>query len=605
MSSAIEQKLRLLPNRPGVYLMKNDKGKVIYIGKAKRLPPRVRSYFRGRAPDQRLQMLRDQIRDFDYVVTASETEALVLEANLVRSLKPKYNIELKDDKKYPFLRINVRHPFPRLIVTRTIRADGARYFGPYPRVKDLRQVLRALRRRFPLRGCTDRRLQQGGRECLEFFIGLCSAPCTRRINQEDYRRTVDQMIRFLEGHEAAVMRSWEREMRQLAAELRFEESARLRDDMERLKGLHEPQLMTDVSRPDLDVVALAARGNRAVAAVFSHREGKVVGTWRISVGRAAEADASEIIKAVISEHYLGRHHIPPLILCRPMPEDSALLAAWLGHRARRRVRFHDPQRGQKAALLRTALENAQLTLEESELIEAGKRKRLAASAYILQESLGLPNPPSRIEGYDISNIQGELAVGSQVVFRDGTPLKSAYRRFRIKEVTGPDDFAMMAEMLSRRIKRLEEGEAPPDLMLIDGGKGQVNRVWDVLQTLGWDIIPLAGLAKREEEIFRPGKSVPIRLPRNSPGLQLLQRVRDEAHRFAVEYHRSLRRRRLLSGPLEDIPGLGAKGRQALLEHFGSLRAIAVASAEQLAEVPGIGSKRAAEIARRLKRKRRR
>ena len=605
MRARLEKKLGLLPNRPGVYLMKNEKGKILYIGKAKRLPPRVRSYFRGRAPDRRLQVLRDQIRDFDYVVTASEAEALVLEANLIRALRPKFNIELKDDKKFPFIRINVQHPFPRLIITRTIQADGARYFGPYPRVKDLRQVLRALRRRFPLRSCTDRRLKQGGRECLDFFIGLCSAPCTARIDQKAYGRTVKQLIRFLEGYSKEVILSWEKEMRHLAAELRFEESAQLRDDIERLKWLYEPQLRTNVSRPDLDVVALAARGNRAEAAVFSHREGKVVGTWRISVGRAAEAEASEIIKAVISDHYLAREQIPPLILCRPIPEDRELLEDWLGRRARRRVRLADPQRGQKAALMRAALENAELTLEEHELIDAGKRKRLEASAYILQDALGLPGPPARIEGYDISNIQGELAVGSLVVFRDGAPLKSAYRHYRIKDVAGPDDFAMMAEILARRVKRLEEGETAPDLMLVDGGKGQVNRVWQVLQSLGWDLIPVAGLAKREEEIFKPGEAEPISLPRSSPGLQLLQRVRDEAHRFAVEYHRLLRRRRLLTGPLENVPGLGAVRRQALLAHFGSVRAIAAASPDQLAEVPGIGEKRAAEIARALKRRGRR
>jgi len=596
----LEEKLRLLPNRPGVYLMKDGRGKVLYIGKAKRLPPRVRSYFRGQAGDPRLQLLRDRIRDFDYLVTANEGEALVLEANLVRSQKPHYNIELKDDKKYPFLKVNVQHEYPRLVVTRTIIADGSRYFGPYTRVKDLRQVLRSLRRLFPLRSCTDRRLRQGGRPCLDYFIDICTAPCAGFTDPETYRRVTDRLIRFLEGKGEHIARESEAQMRALARELKFEESARLRDDIERLAQLHERQRITDLERPDLDVVALVARGNRAMAAVLSHREGQVVGTWRIRVGSAENAEAPEIMETVLSDHYQGREQIPALILCRPLPADRPLLEKWLSDRAEHKVRLIEPKRGRRAEIVRAVQENAHLSLEEEELIERGRRKRLAESAYALQQALGLPRAPARIEGYDISNLQGSLAVGSQVVFRDGQPLKSAYRRYRIRDVVGPDDVDMLAEVVSRRMRHLEERqEAIPDLILIDGGKGQVNRAARVLRDAGRGEIPIIGLAKREEEIFLPGRSEPIRLAGSSPGLQLLQRVRDEAHRFAIEYHRRLRSRRMKTGPLEEVAGLGPKRRAALLEHFGSLAALSAASIEQLAEVPGIGPQMAEAIRRGL------
>lgn len=596
----LEEKLQLLPQRPGVYLLRDGPGNVLYVGKAKRLPARVRSYFRAPAPDPRIQMLRERIRDIDYVVTATEAEALVLEANLIKSLAPRFNIELKDDKSYPFLKVSVQHEYPRLELTRSVMGDGSRYFGPYTRVKELRKVLRSLRRLFPLRGCTDRRLRQGRRECLEYSMGLCPAPCTGRADAETYRRTVSQLVRFLEGHGSQVAREWERRMRALAKELRFEESARLRDDIERLGQLSERQRMADPERPDLDAVALVTRGDRAVATILSHREGKVVGTWRITVGGAGKGEAPGILATVLPEHYQGRRQVPPLILCNLLPRDQALLEQWLSGRAGRRVRLHLPQRGKRAQLLRAAEENAQLTLEELELIEQGKRKRLEASVYLLQEALKLPRAPYRIEGYDISNIQGRQAVGSLVVFRNGRPLKSAYRRYRIREAQGPDDVAMMAEVLTRRVKRLrEKGEVLPDLILVDGGKGQVSRVSEVLRREGYGNIPLAGLAKRQEEIFLPKTPEPIHLAAASPGLQLLQRVRDEAHRFAVSYHRRLRSRHMTRDPLEQVRGLGPRKRAALLARFGNLGALADAGEDQLAETPGIGPRLAGEIRRAL------
>ncbi|MCK4305171.1 MAG: excinuclease ABC subunit UvrC [Candidatus Eisenbacteria sp.] len=592
----LEKKVQLLPRRPGVYLLKDGSGNVLYIGKAKQLPARVRSYFRGTVSDARLQLLREQIRDLDYVVTVTEAEALVLEANLIKAHSPYFNIELKDDKKYPFFKINIAHAFPRLVMTRRVVADGSRYFGPYTRVKGLRQLLRSLRRLFPLRSCTDRRLKQGGRECLKYSIALCPAPCTGKADAERYRQTVEQLVAFLEGRDREVARVWQRQMRELAGEMRFEESARLRDDIERLSQLRERQRMTDFERPDLDAIALIARGNRAVASVLSHQGGKVIGTWRVEIGGARNAEASEIIATVLSEHYQAREVIPPLVLCNVHPRDRGILEHWLGERAGHRVRLHCPQRGRHMQLLQAASENAALALEECELLEQGKRMRLASSAYLIQEALGLPHAPSRIEGFDISNIQGRQAVGSLVVFSNGQPLKSAYRRFRIRQVEGSDDVAMMAEILQRRARRLHDrGEPTPDLMLIDGGKGQVNRAAEVLRQEHLEAIAIVGLAKQQEELFLPGASEPVRLPASSPGLQLLQRVRDEAHRFAVSYHRKLRSRPLRKGPLEEIRGLGRKKLQALLAHFGDLGTMAGASEVQLGEVPGIGPKLAREI----------
>ncbi len=620
----IEQKLKLLPDRPGVYLLKGGSGQILYVGKAKRLPGRVRSYFRGDTADPRLHQLRERIRDLDYIVTASEAEALILEANLVRSHRPRYNIDLKDDKSYPFIKVTLHQEFPRMRVTRKVYADGSRYFGPFVRVKEMRLVLRSLRRLFPLRSCSDRRLKQGGRPCLDHAIGLCPAPCAGYVEKGAYRETVAGLLAFLEGRDAEVLAQWEAQIRTLAAQLRFEECARLRDDIQRVRMLHQPQRMTDLERPDLDVIGLVTRGRRAVAALFSHLEGRVVGAWRLVADHAEQATEEQILRTFLAEHYQGRERIPPWVVCNHRPADQAVLAGWLSKKAGRSVRFGTPRRGARAQLLRAAVENAALALEEIELIEEGRQQRLAASAYELQEALGLPAPPVRIEGYDISHLQGDLAVGSQVVFRNGVPYKSAYRRYRIRLAGGPDDVAMLAEMLVRRAQQLlperipedatgsarqrrarrdrearKRREATPDLILIDGGRGQVNRAALVLREAGLGKIPLIGLAKREEEIFLPGRSQPLLLGRATAGLQLLQRVRDEAHRFAVAYHRQLRVKKMRTDPLAGIPGLGPKKRQALLDQFGGLARLLEADAAEMARTPGIGPRLAAVIARHL------
>ena len=391
------------------------------------------------------------------------------------------------------------------------------------------------------------------------------------------------------------------EMTDLAGEMRYEESARIRDDISAVKRLQQRQRMTNLDRPDLDAVGLVCRSNLAAATILSHREGKVVGSWRIQVGDAKNASPEGILSTILSEHYQGRDQIPPEIACSSLPTDRELLEKWLSDLIDHRVRITKPTRGPRSALVKAATENAALNLEETELLEQGRQRRLDSALYLLQEGLGLSKPPRRIEGYDISNIQGTKAVGSQIVFKEGQAYKSAYRRYRIKEVTGPDDFAMIAEMLTRRLKRLltKDGEVRPDLILIDGGKGQVNRAAEVMAGLGVVDIALIGLAKREEEVFFPNCSEPVIFPKSSPALHLLQRVRDEAHRFAISYHRHLRSKPLRSTPLEDVSGLGLEKRRALIRKFGSVSRLVAASREQLIETPGIGPALADKIIRAL------
>jgi excinuclease ABC subunit C len=413
----------------------------------------------------------------------------------------------------------------------------------------------------------------------------------------EYARAVAGLTRFLSGHAREVLADWRREMRRLSRELRYEESAERRDRIQRLEGLMEAQRLADPERPDLDAVGFAARGERAAAAVFSHRGGAVVGAWRLLARRAGEAGTPEILEALLTDHYQARQPIPGRVLCDPLPRDPGLLERWLSERAGHRVRLLRPQRGRGAALVAAARENAALFLEEHEALEAARRARLAPALYALQESLGLARPPRRIEGYDISNLQGRDAVGSRVVFRDGRPLKRDYRRYRIRTVQGADDVSMLAEVLARRLRRLgEDPQGVPDLILVDGGRGQVARVARVLADHDARDAALVGLAKREEEIFLPGRREPLRLPRASAALQLLQRVRDEAHRFALGYHHRLRARGLGADPLARIPGVGPRRQADLIRTFGSLAALRRAPPEAIARVPGIGGALAGRIA---------
>lgn len=587
----LEAKLELLPRKPGVYIFRDGRGRVLYVGKAKNLVNRVRNYFRGPEPvDDRLRRLRRAIRNLDYIALATEAEALILESHLIKQYYPRFNIQLKDDKKYPYLKIT-DHKFPAMFLTRHVVADGSRYFGPFIKVKDLRKTLRVLRSVFQLRNCTDQRLERGGRECLQYFIGNCSAPCTQRVDREGYEQQVQPLINFLTGKGEIVLDSLRKKMRAAAAEHKFEEAARLRDGIQTLDLLMLEQRMTPPLEKDADVVGLAMRGNQACAVFFHVREGKVLGKSHRILKQVAGRDEAETLRALLLALFLDAPSVPGRIIAAHAPEDHESLEALLSERCGHRVRIETRQRGDLGELLAGAKENAHLLLEEEELLAASKRRRVARAVYELQEVLDLPQPPYQIEGFDISNIQGRYPVASVACFRDGKPWKGGYRRIKMDHIEGPDDFAMMEEAVRRRLQRIEtRGEVPPDLILIDGGIGQVGRALSVMEEMGYARIPLLGLAKKEEEIVLPRGGQPVRLPRTSPALQLLQRVRDEAHRFAVTYHRQRRTKAQKESKLDAVPGVGAARRRRLLKAFGSVDGILAAGESRVSEEPGIGPK---------------
>jgi excinuclease ABC subunit C len=588
--AALSERLRLLPRQSGVYLFRDSRRRVIYVGKALRLHQRVPSYFRGPAPDNpRLRGLRRRIRLLDWIVTASEVEALILEDSLIKQYAPRYNIRLKDDKRYPYLRITTGHAYPAMVLTRQVAADGARYFGPFTRVKDLRRVVRTLRAVFRLRTCSDGRLARGGRECLQFFIHRCTAPCTARVTALEYAAQVQPLLDLLTGKGEEVLLVLEQRMRAAAEEMRFEESARLRDEIVVLRELVQEQGLIPPAEAEADVVALATRGNLACGVFLHVREGKVLGkSSRLLTGIAGTGPAEQL-EALLLAALLQAPRVPRRIVTAIFPAEKAAVAAALERAAGHPVALEIAGRGGLAHLLDLAARNAHLLLEEEELRSAQKEARVDRVVYALQEALDLPSPPYRIEGFDISNFQGSHAVASQVVFRDGRAWKSGYRRYRMSYGPAPDDFAMMAEVLARRLRRLrEQGGARPDLLLVDGGPGQVGAALGALRDAGFTELPLAGLAKREEEIYLPGRPEPVRLPRTSPALQLLQRIRDEAHRFAVGYHRNLRGKSQKESELDGIPGIGPARRRELLRRFGSLAALRRAGPEAIAQTPGLG-----------------
>ncbi|MBD3334081.1 MAG: excinuclease ABC subunit UvrC, partial [Candidatus Eisenbacteria bacterium] len=586
----------LLPRQPGVYYLRDAAGAILYVGKAKNLANRVRSYFRAAHPDPRLERLRGELRDFDYVVTASEAEALILENNCIKESQPPYNVQLKDDKKYPYIKLTTAHPFPGIFVTRTLERDGSHYFGPYTRVKTLRETLKTLRSLFPLRNCTDRRLARDDRECLEYHMGKCVAPCTHRVTQEQYGEIVRSLMAVFEGKGQEVTQELEAKMEAAKSEWRYEDAARLRDTIRGLEQFRDRQSMLRTGVHDADILGLAHRGDRGLVVVLAERGGRVVGRTQHRMEAAEGRSRSEVLEAFLTQFYAPRLQVPGHIAL-PVPLESAgAIESWLAGKAGHPVRVRRAHGTRWRHLTQTAGENAALALEEEELLATQRRKRVDPAVYALQEALGLSDPPYRIEGYDISNIQGRQAVGSRVVFQDGVPLKAGYRRFRIRNVSGIDDFAMLAEVLGRRLERVVTTEPElPDLILIDGGKGQLSAARKVLRDKGFEGISIIGLAKREEEVVGPKALETRRLPRSSPALKLLQRVRDEAHRFAISYHRRLRGSVLKASSLDAVPGIGHSRKVALLAAFGSLDQLRQASPEEIARVPGFGRQLAQQV----------
>jgi len=589
----IGDKLKLLPDSPGVYLHKDAVGKVLYVGKALRLNQRVRSYFQDSAdlaPRTRDLVLR--VRDFDYIVTANENEALVLEDQLIKEYRPLYNIRLKDDKRYPYIRISVRDRFPMVDVVRRIEPDGARYFGPFTNVGEMRETLKHALRVFQVRTCgLDLPNETVPRACLDYQIGRCSAPCVGLDPEPDYGRKVSGLIRFLEGANDDLVSELDAEMRAFARDHRYEEAGGVRD---RIKVLD--RTIGSISRihgltDDLDACAVVRDGRDGCGVVLRIRGGRVLTTHHFLFEDRLESGPGAFLAHLLREYYPRAGDIPARILVSHDPGDLPQWELWLGALAGHKVTLTSRPRGARKDAVEMALTNATWKLNERNLKDGLHARHVAPGRAIeLQEALDLRTVPETIECFDISNFQGKETVASLVHFREGKPLKSRYRRFRIREVDGIDDFASMREVMRRYFSRLQDKELPcADLVMVDGGPGQLSAARGILTELGLHGVELIGLAKREEEIHRERVPSPVCLPRTSPALQLLQQVRDEAHRFAITYHRLLRDQKTTGSVLDKVPGIGRVKKLALLHHFPSVDAIRAASAGELADVRGINT----------------
>jgi excinuclease ABC subunit C len=605
ISENLQGQLRTLPDKPGCYLMKDDGGKVIYVGKAINLRNRVRSYFHATAQQHpRTRQLVSRISDIEWIVVASELEALILEMNLIKKHRPHYNVRLKDDKRYPYIKVHWADPFPTVTVTRQMVRDGSRYFGPYTSVWAVHQTMDVLRRIFPFLTCDREITGKDERACLYFDIKLCSAPCIGAINQANYRQMIDDLCQFLEGHTEKVITRLRAEMEQEAEALRFEKAATLRDQITAIENVVERQKVVSPEYIDSDVLALARSDGDACVQVFFIRGGKLIGRDYFLLEGAAETSDSGVMAEFIKQFYNQASIVPPQVLLPHEVEEAQIIRQWLSQkRDDHLVEILVPRQGPQQELIQMAAENAAETLRALQAQWQADTHHQEQALGELQAALQVSRPLGRIECYDISNIQGTAAVGSMVVFEQGVPKKSFYRRFNIRCVDGPDDFASMEEVLTRRFNRWkaaqESQDAPgkkpdpsfallPDLLIVDGGKGQLGRAVTVLER--FDLmgkVPVAGLAKQNEELFVPGQGTSILLPRQSQGLYLVQRIRDEAHRFAITSHRKLRTKQGMASRLDIIPGIGPARRKALLRHFGSVEDIRDASIEELIAIPGI------------------
>jgi excinuclease ABC subunit C len=627
---ALMQQVRALPERPGVYIMRDERDDVVYIGKATRLRARVRSYFgSSRSLEPKVQALVQVVRRLEHLVTRTEAEALHLEATLVKRHQPPYNVRLKDDKHYPYLKVDVQNPWPRVTITRRVEDDGARYFGPYASAGSVRKSLDVAKKLFPWRSCTKPITGADPRPCLDYYIKRCIAPCTAYCTPEEYGEVVRQTVLFLEGRSSEVLERVEAEMEERAEALDFERAARLRDQARAIRTVTERQQMASTTPLDADVFALARDGNEACVQAFFVRGTQVADTDSFMLDGAQDEGGAEVMGAFLAQFYEGATYVPRTVLLSQAPADEEQLTAVLRERRGGAVEIRVPERGELRGLVQTAEENAQEAMRAHRTRWLSDRDKTQQALAMLEDELDLPAPPARIECYDISTIQGTSTVASMVVFKDGQPSTSEYRRFRIKTVAGQDDFASMREVLTRRFKRLatasreaiaasadsETGTSAaasaaatpvvepspwdevPGLVIIDGGKGQLGAALDVMRDLGLRDVPVCGLAKREEEIFMQDIDEPIVLPRTSEALYLVQRIRDEAHRFAITYHRKVRGTAATKSVLDAIPGIGPHRKRALLRKFGSVKAIREASVEEIATTVGF-TRRLAETVKR-------
>ena len=597
----LQKKLKHLPAKPGVYLMKDEQEQIIYVGKARALSSRVRSYFHSKKHQSvKVQALVEKIIDFEYIVTDTEVEALILECNLIKEHRPKYNISLKDDKQYPYLKITVKDQFPRVIVTRNVVKDKSKYFGPYTQVGALRETLRLLQKLFPVRSCKQSEVDKRTRPCLNAHIKRCLAPCNGQISTQQYGEVIEEVIMFLEGKQDSLLKRMVKRMEKAAEQLEFEKAAELRDQIQAVEKVVAKQKIVSAGQEDQDIIAFARGYNEACVQVFFVRQGKLLGRDHFFLKVNEHMDRSSIMTAFVKQYYSRAEQLPREILLQEPIAEEELIIKWLSDKRGSKVYLKVPQRGEKLKLVEMVARNALMLLQEEELSRRKKEMAGKQALLELQEQLSVEKLPGRIECYDISNIQGTNSVGSMVVFINGESRTDLYRKFKIKTVVGPDDFASMAEVLSRRFKRAvsEDGqgfENLPDLVIIDGGKGQLSAARQVMHQLHVAHIPTFGLAKEEELLFQEGRDDAIRLPRDSEALYLLQRIRDEAHRFAVTYHRNLRSKQSIKSLLDEVPGIGPKRKQALLKHFGSVKKIVEASVEELSGVDGMNLKAAQQV----------
>lgn len=610
-SSDLTLKLDTLPDRPGVYIMRAANRSVIYVGKAVSLRHRVRSYFQpGSRLHPRTARLVSEIADLEWIVTDTELEALILENELIKRHKPHYNIRLKDDKTYPYIKIHWQDPFPKITIVRRMSQDGARYYGPFTSASAVRQTLDVLRRVFPYLDCDRVITGNDPKPCLYFHIKRCLGPCIGAVDQATYRQMVDELAAFLEGKSDEVLQQLEAQMQRAADQLQFERAAQLRDQTRAARQIVERQKIVSGKQEDEDVIAFAQdeRTGEACVQVFFIRRGKLIGRESFILEGATQDANGELITAFVKQFYDEAANVPPTILLPKDLDERTIIEQWLrGKRGGQKVALRVPKRGTKRDLVRMAADNAAATLNTLQAQWQADTNRQTEALTQIQEALGLQAPPGRIECFDISTLQGTDTVGSMVVFTRGTPSKGEYRKFTVKGKGArgePDDYAAMREVLRRRFRRAVEAATDdpankarksdaswrllPDLLIVDGGKGQLGVAIEVLAEYGLtEVVPVAGLAKQREELFLPGQPDPILLPAAGQGLFLVQRIRDEAHRFAITFHRQKRGQRAVASELDAVPGIGPARRKALLRHFGSLQAIRQATVDDLAAVPGM------------------
>lgn len=587
----IEAELKKIPNHPGVYIMHSANDDILYVGKAINLHNRVRQYFQsghGHNNSPKIARMVEQIAYFEYILTASEMEALVLECNLIKEYRPKYNTLMTDDKGYPYIRITVEETFPRLMYSHTMKRDKSKYFGPYTNARAVHDTIELLNKLYKLRTCNKRLPQDIGKDrpCLYYQIGQCTAPCNGMISAEEYRKNIDCAISFLNGNYKDIVSELRERMKQYAGEMEFEKAAEMRDLIESIRHITDKQQMSKSSAEDRDLIAYAANETDIVVTVFFVRDGKLLGREHHHMSGNMQDAPGEILSAFLEQFYSGTPYLPKEILVQTEVQDTALLEKYLSERRGNQVRIIVPQRGDKHKLLQLAQENAELVLKQDMERIKRQEKRTVGAAKEIAEILGIPSA-DRMEAFDISNISGCLSVASMVVFEHGRPKKNAYRKFRLTTVTGPDDYASMKEVLSRRFTD-EKLNIMPDVIMMDGGKGQVNVALMVLDSLGLDI-PVCGMVKDDNHRTRGlyYNNEEVKFPKGSEAMLMVTALQDEAHRFAIEYHKQLRRQNQVRSILDEIPGVGPARRKALLKHFRDVESIREATPEQLEQVPEI------------------